>query len=690
MLKDLKKKEKEEKKAKKKEEKEEKKAAKEAKKKSKHQATGSTGSNSGSTSPSPSAASPIEAKRATSPGKDSPPSPARSASPARHGGSLSAPGSSGSSQLHVTTTPNNMATLTTTTPVHPNVNTNLFNTSPPAPASPTAVPSRDFNSSPMSLLQKLAAAEEHGAAPLSPLRTMAPEVAPKVSLADFRVIKLIGKGGFGEVYLVEHIEKQKKMAMKVLAKSAILNQTKMQQVLNERAVLVKSFKSPFLLSLNYSFQDQKHLYFAMKYCPGGDLRALLSAIGTFEEDEARLYMAEMIVSVDALHRLGYIHRDLKPDNFLIDAQGHLVLADFGLSKELYESTRASKRISGASSAKLPVSSAIAHVRDRSLSTIQSPPPAHGKSPSVLLGPQDLVSLNAMNVESRFVRRKRRNPASDMSSSFNPMTHSYNPSGTDPFGGSSLPRDSDGFGTGSFIPGSARNSTLFDSDSPMGGSYNPMLASFGAQPVRPVIQFADLPSKAQQRRLMAYSVVGSPDYMSPEVLAEHGYGAEVDWWSVGCLCFELVLGIPPFTGQSIQEVFDNIANWETRLPQILEQYQAYLSPTCFDLLSQLLCDPKKRLGQNGISEIKKHPFFEDLDWDRLRDEEPPFVPRLENEEDTSYFEANVINKQQAFIPTQGVPSPLPSTTPAANPNDYYRQFSYNEADLAPHLKQQPPF
>ena len=127
-------------------------------------------------------------------------------------------------------------------------------------------PPKDYTSSPLDLLQKLAAAEAFGAAPLSPLRPMAPEVAPKTSLADFRVIKLIGKGGFGEVYLAEHLAKKKKMALKVLVKSAIVNQTKMQQVLNERAVLVKSFKSPFLLSLNYSFQDHKHFYFVMMYC----------------------------------------------------------------------------------------------------------------------------------------------------------------------------------------------------------------------------------------------------------------------------------------------------------------------------------------------------------------------------------------------------------------------------------------
>lgn len=507
-----------------------------------------------------------------------------------------------------------------------------------------------------------------------PSATNSTPAVPKTTLADFRIIKLIGKGGFGEVYLVEHIKKQKKYALKVLDKSNFVDESKMQQVLNERAVLVKSFKSPFLLSLSCSFHDEKYLYFVMKYCPGGDLRALLSAIGAFEEDEARLYMAEMIVSVDALHRLGYIHRDLKPDNFLIDSRGHLVLADFGLSKAIWESSRQSQKLAQArkESSATSTSEHPPLIRNRSLSTLQDIPQnvsGHVKEPSILLGPQDLVTLNATNVDSRFIRRRRRDAnGSDMTSSFNPMTHSYNPSSTEPFGFSTVgampavmpgtPGSGGGpnggfsfdgestFGMNTFA--SSRMSVIFDSDNPMSSSYNPMTGTFSAQSVRPVIQFSDLPTKAQQRRLMAYSVVGSPDYMSPEVLSEHGYGEEVDWWSVGCLCFELVLGIPPFTGQSIQEVFDNIANWETRLPQILAQYSSYLSPICFDLLSQLLCDPSKRLGKNGISEIKKHPFFSGLNWDLLFHEEPPFVPRLESDEDTSYFEANVANKQQSFL------------------------------------------
>lgn len=563
----------------------------------------------------------------------------------------------------------------------------------PQPQRRTATsPERDrTSSSPKELLQQLAASEEHGAPPKERITAKSPPLVPETTstkLSDFRIIKLIGKGGFGEVYLAEHKKDQRKMALKVLDRNAIKDDKKARQVFNERAVLLKSCNSPFLLSLHYAFEDEKNSYFAMTYCPGGDLRALLSAIGAFEEDEARLYMAEMIVSVQTLHTLGYIHRDLKPDNFLIDASGHLILADFGLSKELYETVKPPQQRGPPG----PPGAAPVLDRQRSLSTINFMPMANGQAPSKLLGPQQLVALNAANVDSRFVRRRRRH-AQDMTNSYNPAAlGTYSDAG---------PFADDQPMTASYVPapGSSRLSVIFEQDSPLSMSYNPATNSFAPSAVRPVIQYSDLPSKAQKRRLMAYSVVGSPDYMSPEVLSEHGYGEEVDWWSVGCLCFELVLGIPPFTGQSIEEVFDNIANWETRLPQILEQYQSYLSPVCFDLLTQLLCDPSKRLGgKNGIAGIKKHPFFAGLDWDRLHDEEPPFIPRLENEEDTSYFEANVANKQQAFLPAtpspsaapprpSAAPAPVPTPTPAAdpNPNSYYQILNFSDADIAQHIK-----
>jgi len=141
-----------------------------------------------------------------------------------------------------------------------------------------------------------------------------------------------------------------------------------------------------------------------------------------------------------------------------------------------------------------------------------------------------------------------------------------------------------------------------------------------------------------RRMLAKSVVGSPDYMSPEVTAllekellegeqaPGGYGEEVDWWSLGCVFFEMVLGAPPFQGESTDEIFDKIINYKRILPGTLEQYREHMSPEFFSLISGFLCEPSKRLGRD-IEQIKNHPFFTraKIDWNNLVNMEPPFVP-----------------------------------------------------------------
>jgi len=116
-----------------------------------------------------------------------------------------------------------------------------------------------------------------------------------------------------------------------MLKSLIEDDKKVEHVKNERRILIEG-NSTFLLGLNYAFQDPQYIYLVTEYCPGGDLDRLLRMIVQLTEEEAKMYMAEMIMGVHTLHQLGYIHRDLKPENFLIDSKGHLKLADFGLSK----------------------------------------------------------------------------------------------------------------------------------------------------------------------------------------------------------------------------------------------------------------------------------------------------------------------------------------------------------------------
>jgi len=136
------------------------------------------------------------------------------------------------------------------------------------------------------------------------------------------------------------------------------------------------------------------------------------------------------------------------------------------------------------------------------------------------------------------------------------------------------------------------------------------------------------AKKVKRRYLANSVVGSPDYMSPEVTsglenADVVYGEEVDWWSLGCVFFEMVLGAPPFEGDTPHEIFSNINQWKNIIPDLLQKYADQMSPALNILLAGMLCEKDKRLGRE-IDDFKKHTFFADIDWDNLHAMEPPFV------------------------------------------------------------------
>jgi len=155
---------------------------------------------------------------------------------------------------------------------------------------------------------------------------------PKLSGERFAILARLGQGSFGEVFLVRDLESDVQVAMKKIKRSALAAQGMSDTVDTELAVLKGTGENPWLVGLRDSFADPLHVYMCMEYVPGGDLESLLSSTD-LEVDEARFYSSEVVASVDALHDLGYVHRDLKPDNFLITAAGHLKLADFGLSKQ---------------------------------------------------------------------------------------------------------------------------------------------------------------------------------------------------------------------------------------------------------------------------------------------------------------------------------------------------------------------
>ncbi|KAH0862261.1 hypothetical protein HID58_079472 [Brassica napus] len=131
-----------------------------------------------------------------------------------------------------------------------------------------------------------------------------------------------------------------------------------------------------------------------------------------------------------------------------------------------------------------------------------------------------------------------------------------------------------------------------------------------------------------------SAVGTPDYLAPEILLGTGHGATADWWSVGIILFEFIVGIPPFNADHPEQIFDNILNRNIPWPSVPEE----MSHEARDLIDRLLTeDPHQRLGARGAAEVKQHIFFKDINWDTLAEQKAAFVPDSEDVLDTSYFQ-----------------------------------------------------
>ena len=303
-------------------------------------------------------------------------------------------------------------------------------------------------------------------------RTTIHEGKPVISLNDFDILKLIGKGSFAKVYLVLNKFNNKIYSMKKLNKPFIKRNKQEQHIINER-ILLSKMNNPFLVKLFCCFQDKEYLYFIMEFIQGGELFFHLHREIRFDDEKTRFYIAELILVLNFLHRNKIIYRDIKPENILLDIEGHIKLTDFGLSR-----------------------------------------------------------LCSGNDEK------------------------------------------------------------------------------------------------------AFTICGTPYYIAPEILEKKGYNNTVDWWSLGCLMYEMLNGKPLF-------------NFNTGRIDINEYKKKIVLPNNFseeakDLIRKLLAlDPNKRLGagKNGFNNLKNHKYFEDIDWDDLENKKikPPFVPNVEGNMDLRYFD-----------------------------------------------------
>ncbi|KAJ5382620.1 hypothetical protein N7517_000531 [Penicillium concentricum] len=324
------------------------------------------------------------------------------------------------------------------------------------------------------------------------------QLCRKMTAEDFVPILCLGKGSFGTVLLVRHVVTGKLYAQKQFRKATLTVHKKLvEQTKTERTILESVNRHPFVVKLFYAFQDHEKLYLILEYAQGGELFTHLAMERMFEEDAAAFYMAEMVLALAHLHQnVGVLYRDLKPENCLLDAQGHLLLTDFGLSK-------------------------------------------------IALSDDDRCN----------------------------------------------------------------------------------------------------------------SLLGTIEYMAPEVIQGKPYGKACDWWSLGALGYDLLTGSPPFRANNHAKLQEKIVKQKLMLPY-------FLGPDAKDLLTRLLRkEPSKRLGyhmQKDLQIIKKHRFFRKIDWAALerRELDPPIQPVVTDPALAENFSADFTHL------------PLSPTVTAAGFDEYY--------------------
>jgi len=352
----------------------------------------------------------------------------------------------------------------------------------------------------------------------------------KMTKDDYSVVRVIGKGGYGEVRVVRNTRDNRVYAMKTLLKKKMIEKKQQNHVRTERDLMV-NVDHWLLVRLFWSFQDDLYLYLVMEYCPGGDLMKILIKEDILSEPVTRFYMAECAAAIFHLHELDYVHRDLKPDNMLISKDGHLKLSDFGLAKH-YDTA------------------------------------VHSATNEVITKYQN------------------------SSESKHPAKH--------PQGG-----------------GNAKQNPQDDGDGAAGSKQKMMLFKKN--------------KKNRKNRALLYSAVGTPNYIAPEVFTKKGYGEECDWWSLGVILFECVVGYPPFYADTPMNTVKRIVNYQKtlRIPK-----EANLSKSCKDVIFRLICAPKKRLSYH---QLKRHGWFKRVPWHNLAAMKPPWTPRIDRDDDTRYFE-----------------------------------------------------
>ncbi|KKZ64856.1 hypothetical protein EMCG_09233 [[Emmonsia] crescens] len=461
-----------------------------------------------------------------------------------------------------------------------------------------------------------------------------------VSIAGYEVIKILGKGSFGVVRLVKErntevnqttaadvgktpprsdlsyikastidalrsavdgrgsrrrdMSKMKKevYAMKVIRKSEMLRNCQEGHLRAERDFLVASEKSRWIVPLVASFQDVNNLYLVMDYMVGGDFLGLLIRKNILSEDVTRWYVAEMVLCIEEAHRLRWIHRDVKPDNFLISSSGHLKISDFGLAFDGHWS------------------------HDQSYFN------NHRHS---------LLKKLGIHVEGDSQDQKEAAKAAERQ----------------------------------------REKDRRRSSANSGASEDRPPEIWGPGPNEDILRWRN----RKEKRKLARSVVGTSQYMAPEVIRGDLYDGRCDWWSVGVILYECLYGFTPFAAETRHDTKVKILKHpETLYFPHDKPSDRLISAEAIDLIGQMLqekdyrlCSRKYMLNDyvhskrlpggllnrpsdkqsknyqgyyvypDDAGDIKEHPFFKGIRWEELHYRKPPFVPKVRSWEDTKYFE-----------------------------------------------------
>ncbi|KAI1266766.1 hypothetical protein F5Y18DRAFT_347189 [Xylariaceae sp. FL1019] len=482
------------------------------------------------------------------------------------------------------------------------------------------------------------------------------------SIKDFEIIKPISKGAFGSVYLSKKKSTGEYFAIKVLKKADMVAKNQVTNVKAERAIMMWQGESEFVAKLYWTFSSKDYLYLVMEYLNGGDCASLVKVIGGLPEDWVKKYLGEVILGVEHLHDRGIIHRDLKPDNLLIDQKGHLKLTDFGLSRMGLIGRQKRALNSGTSdttpdllkSGPFARSTSIVSSRSTSLDlhgTQASPGATPQTLPDSSLAQPSYFSLAHVQQEPRRISGHRSDSGGSETLTHMLGTFSLNDV---PLPQSSVrsPYDEGSEGGASpdlptLHPINSQSSDVRRSTPPQTSMMPPPMALFD-------------PEDTNRR------FVGTPDYLAPETISGGRQDETSDWWSVGCIMFEFLYGIPPFHATEADQVFENILARRITWPDDEDM----VSPEAQDLMNRLLCiDPQQRLGANredkyasGGEEIRKHPWFAGTNWDTLLQDEAQFIPQPENLEDTEYFDARGATLQSFTEEMEDQMSPPTASTP----------------------------